>query len=46
MNLRFNSGSIGFLCLAWAFFLLLGGTIAPTAPFILMVIGTALYLFM
>lgn len=45
MRLNFNSGSIGWLCFAWAALLLLGLAVGLNWPFVLAVIGTVLYLF-
>jgi hypothetical protein len=42
--MTFNRGNLGFLCLAWAFFFLLGGAIALNVPFVLLLIATVLYL--
>lgn len=45
MKLIFNSGSLGWLCFAWAALLLLGIAVGLNPPFVLAVIGTILYLF-
>jgi hypothetical protein len=42
--MTFNKGNLGFLCLVWCFYFLLGGTIGVTVPFFLILIGTIFYL--
>lgn len=42
--MRLNKGSLGFLCLAWAFGILLGLSIGFNVPFLLFLIATVLYL--
>ena len=39
-----NKGSIAYLCFVWAFALLLGVALGLNIPFVLLVIGTVLYL--
>lgn len=45
MSIRFNPGSIAWLLIIWAFYLGLGLPLAWALPFILLLIGTILYLF-
>ncbi len=46
MSIKFNSGSIAWLCIIWAFYLGMGlPAFALVLPFGLLVIGTILYLF-
>jgi hypothetical protein len=42
--MKFSAGSIPWLLLVWAFYLGMGLPLWPAIPFILLVIGTILYL--
>jgi hypothetical protein len=39
-----DKGRIAWLLIAWAFYLSVGGTIGLTLPFVLLVLGTIVYL--
>lgn len=42
--MQINRGSLAYLCLVWAFALLLGVAVGLNLPFILLVIGSILML--
>ncbi len=42
--MKFNKGNIGFLCIVWAFALLLGVSASLNLPFVLLIVATVLYL--
>jgi hypothetical protein len=45
MKIVINKGSIAYLCIVWAFALLLGVAVGLNWPFVLLVVATILTLF-
>ena len=43
-EMTINKGSVAYLCFVWAFALLLGVVVGLNAPFVLLLIGSVLYL--
>lgn len=44
MNISFARGNVAWLLIVWAFYLGLALPLWPTVPFILLIIGSVLYL--
>jgi len=42
--MNINKGTISYLCIVWAFALLLGVAVGLNVPFVLLVVATVLYL--